>query len=147
MVPGSKKKLVIQHGDLVELVYDVTSFSKKTLYGRIYAKLTPQYSSSTYRNKQTYYIVKPEKKFEEEIRANDALLEALLSMMDPFPGLEWGQVPPMPYITVPETMLSPLFGSAMESRFKKNGLCPRCGDRGYWKAMALFCPWHGRFMC
>lgn len=141
--PGKPKPVEFKYGDLVEFVYDVTDVGNKTLHGRIYGRVAPRYSSAKFQTKHTYYVVQLVDKIDDDIEVD--LIGMMMAMVGDM-ELEWGHVPAQPYVTIPEHMLTQLFGSSMIKRFKEKGLCPRCGDPGYWKVMALFCPWHGQFM-
>lgn len=50
------------------------------------------------------------------------------------------------WFAAPWARLACPFGDSMYAMFVKNGWCPRCGDHGSWKALALSCPWHGMYM-
>lgn len=42
--------------------------------------------------------------------------------------------------------LNKIGGSKTAAQRLIEGTCPKCGDRGYWKSLALFCPIHGMFI-
>jgi hypothetical protein len=44
------------------------------------------------------------------------------------------------------SQLVQFYSSAMSEEFVKQGRCPRCGDSGYWKMLALNCHRHGMFL-
>lgn len=61
--------------------------------------------------------------------------------------LEWGFVPKRKdlMIVVGESCY-PTIDEIDSLNFVKQGLCPRCGDKGRWHAMTCECPWHGYFL-
>ena len=60
---------------------------------------------------------------------------------------EWGRIPGSEtWLFADDQDLSLFVDPKMRQAFVSAGTCPRCGDSGYWKALAIFCPWHGRFL-
>lgn len=60
--------------------------------------------------------------------------------------LVWGDIPEGCWLFVDEFEVSHSLSKKDMDSLKRMGLCSRCGDKGYWKGMVLFCPWHGRIM-
>lgn len=63
--------------------------------------------------------------------------------------LRWGDPPDSPkdvYCVKPARGLRRLLTMAECEEFRKLGHCPRCGNRGEWRSLALVCPWHGIFV-
>lgn len=56
--------------------------------------------------------------------------------------LEWGEPPTGPFMAVAVESLEHWFKDDECYKFVKDGLCPRCGDDGYWHAFALVCRHH-----
>lgn len=59
--------------------------------------------------------------------------------------LEWGDVPEQ-FSTARGTQLEIDRSEYSIAEWKVDGRCTRCGDEGYWHALALFCPHHGRIL-
>ena len=37
-------------------------------------------------------------------------------------------------------------GGSLESSRRTKGVCVRCGHEPFWRALAMFCPWHGMIL-
>lgn len=126
-----RKRREFLYGDIVQLDY-----GSGKLHGRIHARFGAR---------DVFYIIKPDPSHNDEFEKN----EDLMGYMLPLTGkseLDWGALPPYPWVVASEKELTNIISPAMTERFRKGGLCPRCGDRGYWKMLALFCPYHGHFL-
>lgn len=133
----------IRLGDVVEFTLDVSVDGKRQCFGRVVAKVAPSSVSRIFSSRQDYYVIKPEG---GDVEEDEPAINLMMSLMRDA-ELEWGEVPKSPYVPLPEHMLSQLFGPAAAARFKENGLCPRCGDVGYWKGQACWCSYgHGMFI-
>lgn len=133
----------VAYGDVVKFVYDTTMDGDKSLFGRVYAKLDTSRTRAYYHSNSPHYVVKPDEGSIKNVDLDDIMVDAF-TFVHPN-EIEWGVVPAEPYLVVPEYMLSQVYSGQMMAHFKKNGLCPRCGDTGYWQALALYCKWHGMF--
>ena len=60
--------------------------------------------------------------------------------------LEWGSIPEKNWVVATLDEIDNFVNESMKKTFKKQGLCPRCGDDGEWKNFALLCRWHGMFL-
>lgn len=140
----------IRYGDVVDYVFMTGLFDGlDRLTARVYAKINsstlPQrmFASSIFID-VPWYAVKPMPAFEEKM-AQDPVIDFVASDDDRF-EIEWGKLPSRPFIVVDELSLDHTFGDMMKGVLKKEGLCPRCGDEGAWKSLALVCPFHGIFL-
>lgn len=62
-------------------------------------------------------------------------------------GLEWGEKPDGLFLLVSVAEgISFWHTNDQYDHFKKKGLCPRCGDSGYWRNLALNCKYHEQFI-
>ena len=59
---------------------------------------------------------------------------------------DWGELPSGVWLFADGEDLKHFSDETIKNDFKSKGLCPQCGDEGYWIRMALMCPWHGRIM-
>lgn len=64
-------------------------------------------------------------------------------------GLEWGDRAlgrDAVYVYMDPDNVKNSITDEASAMFKTAGLCPRCGSRGSWIAMAAVCRWHGKFL-
>lgn len=140
----TRKTLDIRFGDIVQFSYFVDLLGHmKNVFGRVHGKVSNR-TTGLLLGKEDYYVLKPDPSHDEEEVQDDLMEYFLIGLEDD--QLEWGKLPSHPYVTVPASGVGSLFGPNMLSKFKKEGLCPRCGDRGEWKVMALVCPYHGIYI-
>lgn len=140
----TRKPLDVRFGDIIQFSYFVDLLGKtKTVFGRVHGKVSNR-TTGFLQIREDYYILKPDPSHDEDEVQDDLMEYFLIGLEDD--QLEWGKLPQHPYVTVPMSGLGPLFGQNMIAKFKKDGLCPRCGDKGQWVAMALKCPWHGTYI-
>ncbi len=133
--------LKILFGDLVEL-----KWPNGRMICRVFGKTTSNYGAQR-RNplvtSTTRFIVKPDSSG-EYVAVNDPDLGHMNVMTAP--KLEWGSIPARPWLIAPGVQLVQMVSKEMGENFKKQGLCPRCGDPGFWKQLGCFCKYHGQFM-
>jgi hypothetical protein len=61
--------------------------------------------------------------------------------------LKWGRLlDKTRSLFIPSMSCSPIVDDTLRREFVRDGVCPRCGDTGVWKSMALVCEFHGRFI-
>src|SRR3990167_144321 len=119
----------LSYGDLAEVRY-----VGGRLVGRVLgATRATSFSALRGGGKGRSYLIKPESSCEADVQASSELMHYDVPVAD----LEWGVVPPKPWILVPERMVTSPLTASMKAYFKKQGLCPHCGDPGFWKALAL----------
>lgn len=115
-------------GDLVQVTHRDGKIACRVYGGR----------SSRYSN---LYLVKPEASYVSLIEGTE------LEHYDiPEVTVDWGSVPAKPWLMLPAHMINDPFSPSMREHFKKFGLCPQCGDPGFWRNLACICPYHGPFL-
>lgn len=123
-----QKKLHL--GDLVEVRY---------IGGRLVGRI---HGFKTYISNRPQVLVKPDPSCEDDIDGSTELRHYDVIGVE----LDTGTVPLKPWILVPAQMLYDPLTVSMRDYFKRHGLCPRCGDPGFWQIMACICPHHGPFL-
>ncbi len=61
-------------------------------------------------------------------------------------SLEWGDWPDKEWMLLTSDQLKEWVTPSIQKQFTDGGQCPRCGDPGYWKGLALFCEYHGMYV-
>lgn len=134
----------LQQGDIVSTTYFVFSGPNQVMAGRLVAELdensafllTGQQGSTTYVVQTGYKIDQPlpyhGPEWDHE-RFSAAWAEGKL-------GLRWGKIDPK-FKNIARTagLISQSFNKEMFEQHKKLGVCPRCGDLGEWRSLALVC--------
>jgi hypothetical protein len=95
----------------------------------------------------------PDDVFEDMLRASlrECFEYTTTAMWFPPPGSITPVFPPDPGAFDEEEKTDPGPGvekqktAEHQRRWKEKGLCPQCGHSGEWRALALFCPQHGKF--
>jgi hypothetical protein len=138
----------ILYGDWVIFRYDDSFGNSDSLVrvtGRIVGKLTQECAIRTAFESDDYFIMELSKIHRTKLQDPEHPIN-LFRVRDHFKlEFEWGGRPAHEHICVRGDLLSHWSIPGM-SDFKTEGVCPRCGDRGYWKALALNCNWHGQFI-
>lgn len=84
----------------------------------------------------------PESSYQRDVSLNPAFDVYDIPEFSP----DWGVVPPKPWLVVPSYMVESALTEGMKEYFRRQGLCPKCGDPGYWQNMACICKHHGPFL-
>lgn len=146
----------VRFGDIVE--YDVTTYFNdggsrvSLMFGRICGKLTDNSSFALTNESRPSYLIgtcyelTSSEQVDSGVRRDHEVAVDFLE--DENFELEWGHVPSKVFLIFLEDRDFTLSITPEASKyFKQYGRCPRCGDVGFWKAMACFCSFgHGKFI-
>ena len=144
----------LMYGDWVSYTFDLEDGTKE-IFGRLHGKIRVS-SMPTVRNVgillppldwEMYALLPIVGNNEKRMAIVDAAIKMFgfdesLDVIE----MEWGIVPDGRWIPVTKDSIRPLVSESMSEEFVAKGLCPRCGDRGEWRALALLCDYHGRFL-
>lgn len=134
-------------GDIVIFHYQDgmdNSTSPLKLTGRIVAKLNTESAIRYAHEAGDYYLLVPRKLHMPKLKDPHDPINFFRPRTDKL-QFEWGGYPKEDHICVARQYIVHASIPGMMD-FKKMGVCPRCGDTGYWKALALNCNWHGQFI-
>lgn len=138
-------------GDLVTYSYELDDVDNAygRLTGKVHAKVDVRMSSMLFGTSDVWYVVKPLAFHEQELR-RDEVFRFLFSAGEPMlkdPGaLEWGSLPSGSFIVLPNDFLSNTIRDGQKESYRKAGLCPRCGEPGFFRRFALVCGEHGIYL-
>lgn len=108
---------------------------------RVVAKLTTHSAQLKFNSSKDTYAIVP---VEGEFVPDDLYFLRELGAQAEF---EWGEVKdPSEALGAFFDEFTFTFDDEMREMFVEEGLCPRCGHEGEWRALALICPWHGMFV-
>lgn len=142
-------------GDLVTYRTELVSGAWVSIYGRVMGRMTANSSfmfgmSSVYKYLVKTFVNIP-KDFDDVVdwglRGDHIDLMHMVS--ENTLVLDWGKPPPKSpkhvWVALEGAELSSIVRHEDREYFKEGGVCPKCGDKGEWRACALFCSFHGQF--
>jgi len=146
------EKKEFKYGDIVKYAVSVDDDGTTSdSFGRIHAKTTEETAarvSGFFRSRYGLYVFVPwnfQNDEAKELIAEYGMYGSNFSSEN-F-AFEWGELPKdKMWLFIHGDDLRHFVDEEMRDGFIEMGLCPSCGDAGYWKSLALFCKWHGRFM-
>lgn len=148
MVPKLGTETKFMRGDVVNFKFSQDEDLGVTdmVSGRLVAKLSERCAVHYTSEYSDYFLMTLHKGSADRLKNEDDPVQLFMPRGDIPWEFEWGEKPKGQFICVEKNLLAHMFQPKMSEVFVEKGLCPRCGDRGFWRALALNCDWHGQFI-